>query len=521
MHQENLFPAAESAPVPSWMRAPEAAPELKPLRPLQARTVAALKASLAQRPAARAKRTMVKSPTGSGKTVIASHIIQSALSKGRRVWFIVNAISLIDQTVTKFWQEGIRLIGVMQGDHEMTDVRQPVQVCSVQTLSRRSLLHIAKPDLILVDEAHNWFQFYEQLFAMFPEVPIVGLSATPYTKGLGRHYDDLVIACTTQELIDQGLLSPFVVYGPKVRADLSQVRKLADDYNEADLAKAMNQPKLIADVVECWLQLAQGRPTLCFAVDCAHAKALQEKFQAAGVPAGYMDANTEIDERREIGEAFARGELKVVTNVGVLTTGIDWDVRCIILDRPTKSEILFQQIIGRGLRTATGKDYCLILDHSNTHEELGYVTDVDDRNTELDGGVRKPGQLKLTNPRLPFQCPSCRQLRPAHAHKCPGCGFTPVKQVRQNTVENLEGELAKFEGKKERFTPEQKRAFLAEVTWIAQTKGYKPGWAANKYRERFKVWPKGFGGVAPAEPTPETLSWIKASQIRWAKRKTP
>ena len=514
LHQENLFPPAESAPVPSWMRAPGAAPELKLLRPFQVSTLDAVKASLRSGH----RRIMLKAPTGAGKTVLAAHIIQSALAKGKRVMFVVDAISLVNQTVEKFWEAGIRSLGVTQADHEMTDIRQPVQVCSIQTLARRPLPMV---DLVIIDEAHVFFQFYAEWMAR-PEwqaVPFIGLSATPYAKGLGRHYTDMVVASDTQTLIDQGLLSPFRVYAPS-HPDLSDVRIVAGDYHEGDLSKAMDKAPLVADVVKTWIKLAENRSTLCFAVDCAHARHLQEQFQVAGVPCAYMDANTEIEERREIGDKFARGEVKVVANVGVLTKGIDWDVRCISLVRPTRSEMLFQQIIGRALRTAPGKEWALILDHSDTHAKLGFVTDVDQRNTELDGGARKPGQVKLTNPRLPFECPSCHQLRPAHAHRCPGCGFTPVRQAKQNTVETEQGELGEITGKKEKYTPEQKRAFLAEVTWIAQNKGYKPGWAANKYRERFKVWPKGFGGVEAAEPSPETLSWIKASQIRWAKRKT-
>jgi DNA repair protein RadD len=122
----------------------------------------------------------------------------------------------------------------------------------------------------------------------------------------------------------------------------------------------MDKDALVADVVDTWLQRAEGRPTFCFAVNRVHANHLQQKFLAAGVQAGYVDAYTDKDERREVARQFHAGEIKVVCNVGVLTTGIDWDVRCIILARPTKSEMLFVQMIGRGLRTADGKNDCLI-----------------------------------------------------------------------------------------------------------------------------------------------------------------
>lgn len=301
---------------------------------------------------------MVQAPTGMGKTVLAAHIVRGALDKGNRVCFVVPAISLIDQTVRSFHADGIEAVGVMQGIHEMTDSRQPVQVASVQTLMRRR-----RPDvnLVIVDEAHRWFDFMGEWMAEWGAVPFIGLSATPWTKGLGKHYDDLIVAATTEDLIRDGYLSPFRVFAPS-KPDLSGVRTVAGDYHEGDLAEVMNQRALVADLVTTWLQRAEGRPTLAFGVDRAHAKAIQADFQAAGISCGYIDAYTERPEREAIARAFNGGELQVVANVGCLTTGIDWDVRCIVLARPTKSEILFTQIIGRGLRTAPGKQDCLARD---------------------------------------------------------------------------------------------------------------------------------------------------------------
>jgi DNA repair protein RadD len=181
--------------------------------------------------------------------------------------------------------------------------------------------------------------------------PIIGLSATPWTRGLGQHFDKLVIGATTQQLIDEGYLSPFKVFAPS-SPDLSDVRTVAGDYHGGELGEAMNKNKLVADIVDTWKRLGEGRPTLCFAVDRAHAKNLQQQFDEAGIRCGYVDAYTSLEEREEVRQRFHSRELEVVCNVGVLTTGIDWDVRAIILARPTQSEMLFTQMIGRGLRTA-------------------------------------------------------------------------------------------------------------------------------------------------------------------------
>lgn len=326
---------------------------MRQLRPHQQQALSALRASLM----ARKRRPLLQAPTGAGKTRIAAEIIKGAYRKGNRVLFVVPALSLIDQSVSAFESEGILDVGVIQAAHERTDPTCRVQVASVQTLMKRTM---PACDIAIVDECHKWFQWFETWFRD-AQHPIIGLSATPWTKGLGKHYDDLIIAATTRELIDAGYLSKFRTFAPS-HPDLTGVRTKAGDYHEGDLSKAMDQTALVADVVTTWLQRGENRPTLCFCVDRAHAKHVQQQFEAAGVPTGYIDAFTEREEREEIAGRFRRGEVKIVCNVGVLTTGIDWDVRCLILARPTKSEILFTQIIGRGLRTADGKQDCIARD---------------------------------------------------------------------------------------------------------------------------------------------------------------
>jgi DNA repair protein RadD len=269
---------------------------------------------------------------------------------------------------------GVDDVGIIQANHWMTDSSRSIQIASVQTLMRRD---IPPAVLVFIDEAHRWFDFYRRwmLDLEWANTPFIGLSATPWTKGLGAFYEQLIIAATTQDLIDQSYLSNFKVFAP-AHPDLTGVRTIAGDYDEGELGIAMNKKPLVADIVTTWLKHGAGRSTLCFAVDRAHAKHIQEMFEEAGVRAGYIDCLTKDDERKDIRSKFASGDYQVVCNVGVLTTGVDWDVRCIILARPTKSEILFVQIIGRGLRPAKGKDHCLVLDHSDTTSRLGFVTDI-------------------------------------------------------------------------------------------------------------------------------------------------
>jgi superfamily II DNA or RNA helicase len=396
------------------------------LRPYQQEALAALKQSIGQG----VRRIMLGAPTGAGKTEIAAAIVDGALQKGNRVAFVVPAISLVDQTVERFWQRGIRDVGVIQANHSMTDWSRPVQVCSIQTLASRRTFPEAQ--VVVFDEAHMIHEAHRTWLAdpAWRGVPFVGLSATPWSKGLGRYFESLIPVTTTQALIDQGYLSPFKVFATG-HPDLRGVKTVAGDYHEGELSAAMRAGSLTADIIDTWIARHNGAKTLVFAVDRAHAKALQSRFEAAGVPAGYQDAHTSDTERREIRRKFHTGEFRVVSNVGTLTTGVDWDVRCLVLARPTKSEILYTQIIGRVLRTAPGKDFALILDHSDTTQRLGFVTDI--HHDELDKGERTKAPRILR----PKECPRCAALRLPRLSECPNCGFKPepVSGVVEQTGE--------------------------------------------------------------------------------------
>jgi len=465
------------------------------------------------------KRPVVMAPTGAGKTVIAAAIINMARQKGKKVIFCVPMLSLIDQTVERFYANGIYDVGVIQGMHELTDWRMPVQVCSIQTLMRRK---IPEADLVIVDEAHVVFKLYEQWFndPEWANVPIIGLSATPWTKGLGKLYSKLVIGTTTQELIDKEILSPFRAFAPS-HVDLSNVKTVAGDYDLEELGNAMDKPKLVADIVETWITKAEYRPTLVYAVNRAHAANIADAFNKAGIPCGYMDGTTPIEDRDAMCDQFRRGELRIIANVGVLTTGVDLPfVACLVLARPTKSEMLYVQIMGRGLRRAEGKTDCMILDHSDTTLRLGFVTDI--HHTKLNNGKKdEASKGKERDEPLPKECPSCTFLKLPKLKVCPNCGFEPKAP---SNVFNVEGTLAEVNGKGKKKTYEgtlnpfdEQEKYYRELKGIAKKKGYKSGWAYHQFKDRFKVSPSDQFIQIPLEPSLQTLNYVKHAWIKRSK----
>ena len=478
------------------------------------------------------RRICLQAPTGYGKTVLAGAMVSNVQAKKKKLMFTVPAISLIDQTVDMFARQGILDVGVIQAKHHMTNWDMPIQVCSVQSLMRLKTLPTV--DLVLMDECHTWFTFYEKWLGTpndrrpeWQNVPVIGLSATPWRKGMGAWFDHYVKASTIRQMIDAGNLSDFRVYAPS-HPDLSNVRTLGGDFQQDELSVAMQENGLTADIVETWIRLGQQRPTLCYCVDRAHAMKIKLQFEAAGIPCGYQDMKTSDADRARLRREFHNGQLKIVCNVETLTTGIDWDVRCIIMARPTKSDMLFVQIVGRGLRPAPPdsppKDYCLILDHSDNHLRLGFVTDIDESYTGLHDGKAPRHDNRISEIRLPKECKQCGYLKLPKMALCPACG-TVAKVVSK--IEPEPGELRELKPKpKPAYDPNDaklwkyndKAIFYAELRGYEMMRGYKQGWASNQYRDRIGVWPApDMKNVLPMTPKPSTASWIKSRQIFWAK----
>lgn len=455
------------------------------------------------------RRTVLQMPTGAGKTVTASAMIQGALGKGKSVMFTVPRISLVDQAVSEFEGQGIHHIGVIQASHPGEDYSAPVQVASVDTLARRELP--PKPGFVIVDECHFMHKGVIKLMDAWPDVHFVGLSATPWAKGMGRLWQDLQIPITMADLIDKGYLSRFTVFAPD-NPDMGGVKKSMGEYQERGSAEVMGETKLVASILETWLERGEARPTIGFGVNRAHAQAMQMEFERAGIATGYCDAFTDRVEMARLERKFRSGEINVVWSVRKLTTGVDWPVSCIIDAAPTASESLHVQKIGRGLRVNPGTETCIILDHAGNTLRLGLVTDI--HHEHLDGGDRPPKSIK--KPRLPKPCPSCGALLTSRV--CAACGH---ERQTAFAVDVEEGQLVEFSSKdskaKAKPTKDEKQRFYSMAIWLDRERNKGGKLAKGLYKGRFGVWPHMLKD-APLVPDAAFFAYEKSRRIAYAKR---
>lgn len=466
---------------------------------------------------------MLMAPTGSGKTTIASAIKQGACAKGKKAFFIVDSLELVDQAAKRFMDDGM-WVGVIQGDHIMTNYAAPVQVATIQTLGRRwrQMPDEIRPDLLIIDEAHVLHQAHEDIIQWCKEkrVPVIGLSATPFRKGLGKIFDRLVVTITTGDLMDAGYLCRARCYAPNIPELKGVKTNSSGDWDADAVAEVMGENGLMGDVIEQWLKLAEGRQTIVFGANVAHSRALCDRFRQVGIAAAHIDGyDTDKEGRTETINAFRRGEIKVLCNVAVLTKGFDApETACVVLARPTKSLMLHIQMIGRGLRTAEGKSDCIIIDHAGNCLRNG-LPDSPLPQELHDGESSRNLDRKERDKKDPVEkpCASCGHVSTKHV--CPACGFKP--EVRQD-VEVVEGELyeiTKDNAPKEKWSTEELASLYAELKGYALSKGYNQGWAFHKCREYAGKAPRNTKQIEPAKPSQNTLNVVKHLNIKAAKRR--
>ena len=311
------------------------------------------------------KRIMIYSATGSGKGEIAVALAQFASLRNKKCLFLVHRKDLVKQQWERFQKYGM-VTGILQGKNTWKP-HSPITVGSIQTLaSRKKFGWEFDFDMVIVDEAHlcAGSKHYIELFRSWSNVPIIGLSATPFSKGLGKQhswgklFQHMTIVSTIQKLIDDGFLVDCEIYAPS-EPDLRGVKVVAGDYHQKQLGDAVDKHELIGDIVKHWFKLAEGKQTIVFATNINHSRHIVGQFKAQGINAAHCDCYMPEGERNDMIDAFKAGKIQVLSNVSLFAEGFDAPATsCMILARPTKSLIRYVQMIGRCLRIHDNLSEC-------------------------------------------------------------------------------------------------------------------------------------------------------------------
>ena len=261
---------------------------------------------------------------------------------------------------------------------------------------------------ILVGNCHHspadsYLRIYERLFELNPEMYHLGVTATPRRAdnvALGKVFDEVVFSLSIKDLIRQGFLCSLKAKAIRTNIDLDGVRTVAGEFNQKQLASVVDVENRNELIVDSYVEHGDGRKALCFTVSVDHAHRLAEMFREKGISAEALSGETPLEERREILRRFSVGEIQVVTNCAVLTEGFDEpSIECIILTRPTKSQTLYIQMVGRGTRIFPKKEDCLILDFvdSTTRHRLAQLHDIFDgeEKKEEEKRTEEPGEGRM------------------------------------------------------------------------------------------------------------------------------
>lgn len=466
----------------------------------QVPSIAALRANIK----AGIKSQILASMVGSGKTVMAAYLLHECWKKDRRGIFVVDRLSLLDQTSAVLDRYGIPH-GIVQSHHARYRPGELIQVASIQTVAKRGW---PQADLIICDECHCLYETMTKKIAK-EDARIIGLTATPFTRGLGRYYKALVNVTTGNKLTAEGFLVPFKVWAA-AEPDMTGAKVVAGEWTDEEASK--RSIKIVGDVVAEYQRHGDGRKSIIFGVDVAHCEEIQRQFLVAGINVALYTYRTDDEEREMMLREFRKPDsaIRGLISVAALSRGFDVpDVGCIIMCRPLKASFAeFIQIIGRGLRSHPGKKDCYILDLAGNfmRHYPAMVEFFEDGAQTLDDGKPKPKSTpSIPEEKKPRKCPRCKAVFGAGSF-CPSCGyiFPP-----RSTVHHEDGVLANFDGSKVlKLDREAKIQLHGELTYICHKRGYKPVWISWKYKAITGVWPSGVS-QGMRTPSPATLAAVE------------
>ena len=406
------------------------------------------------------KNQMIMAPTGAGKTYLGLRICREAMQKGKRAVFLCDRTTLINQTSDVADKYGLHEHGIIQAKHWRRRPDELLQIASVQTIAKRA--YWPKMDVLVVDEAHTAYKAWTE-FAMNTGAAVIGLSATPFTVGLGKIFTNLVNATTMHELTQNGVLVPMRIFSCH-KPDMNGAATAGGEWT--DKAAEERGMEIIGDVVADWIKYGDNRKTIVFGATINHCEELAKQFINAGVMAAVFTSNTTAKEREDLLKEYRKpsGHLKILISVEALAKGFDVpDVGCICDARPLRKSLSTAiQMWGRGLRSSpeTNKKDCYLLDFSGNivrfFEDFNevYFNGLDklDDGEKLDKEIRKNEEFEAKG------CPKCGYT-PFHK-RCMACGFEKVVQQISEAMPGHMQEIYIGEGKSKK-----KLADNAEHLW--------------------------------------------------------
>lgn len=462
--------------------------------------------------------------TGGGKTEIAVALAAAEKQAGGHTLFIVDRTNLCGQGASRFGKYGL-LADKIRGDETIVRGYAPVTVASVQSLrSRKDHDYVQdmlkKVTLIIIDEAHIHHKHHEFLIKTLPAARVVGLTATPLRDGMGKTYQAMVRGPSYADLIARGYLVKPRYFMPNAETIKNALKRInvasTGDYVERELSEMMRAKAIIGDVVGTWKAKAEGRQSIVFCVDVAHAEAVAEEFQLTGVEAHCITYRTPQEVRERIFADFERGRITVLCSVAALAVGFDSPrAGCVIMARPTLSLALKIQQEGRGLRPFDQKTDCLIFDHAQNVMRHGKIEEFNP--PELNQINRRSDKKKKTSkPKEYHPCPECSAVLSPGQRECHECGFS---FKRPSSVHFEDGELTEGVATPKPVDLEEAKRFYLEYRWICRLNGKSEGAAYYQTLAKYpgvKV-PWGWRDLEPRPPTDATVRWWKSAAIKFAK----
>lgn len=321
------------------------------------------------------KKTLLVLPTGCGKTIVFSKVIEDRVRLGERVLVLAHRGELLDQASEKLEKSTGLKTALEKAENTSLGSFFRVVVGSVQTMQREKRLSQFPTnyfDTIIIDEAHhaisNGYQF---VLKHFEESKVLGVTATPDRgdmKNLGSYFESLAYEYTLPEAIKSGFLSPIKALTIPLKLDLTSVAQQAGDFSTRDLGTALDP--YLHQIADEMVKHCADRKSVVFLPLVKTSKKFQDILNEKGFKAA--EVNGESKDRAEILEDFENDKYNVLCNSMLLTEG--WDcpsVDCIVVLRPTKVRSLYSQMVGRGTRLFPGKEELLLLDflwHVERHE---------------------------------------------------------------------------------------------------------------------------------------------------------